>query len=756
MNIVLIGGGHSHSIFLKKFGMNPVRDINITLISPESLTPYSGMIPGLISGVYSEEECHIDIRHLCNFSNSKFIKDSVHNIDLINKYVMTHSTPPIHYDYLSIDIGITPDILNIDLSKNIAPIKPISEFTKKLNNFSESIHNIINPKICIIGGGAGGIEIALSLHHKFSKAKKEVELFLIHKGQNIVESYRNSVRNKILNTLKNKNIQVIVNEKVSKITDKSDSLNLSKIHCESGNTYDSNFIVFTTHASPPKWISNVNIKKDKNGFILVNTFLQSTSNPEIFATGDIANIENYNIEKSGVYAVRQGSYLFSNLIALTQNQKLKHYIPQKYFLSLLSTGDNKAIAKRNYLSWGPSNFLWKWKDYIDKKFMNSFVNLPYGMKSNSGLMFKNGDIRCTGCGSKIGESVLHNALSRVKNYIENKEIKEDIFIDKISKILQNNIASHNSSKIIIGLNDGDDSAVLSLPLGKYTVNTLDFFKPLLKDNFISGKITANHCLNDIYSLGALPDSAMALITIPRMNEKESEEEIFQHMAGLVEVLEMEKCKLIGGHTNEGLETIIGLSCTGLVDSGSELRKENIKKGDILILSKPLGTGLIFACDMRNKSKAKWIDSAIFYMLQSNRRAMEIMKESNVRAITDISGFGLIGHLYKALQKTNLSAVLNLSNIPMIDGVKNILKDFPLIKSSLFPENWNSFYNHITLDKNLVNFNIDILFDPQTSGALLGFIPSEMSYNCISNLKKNGYTTSIIGEVTQAEFKIKII
>jgi selenide,water dikinase len=136
--------------------------------------------------------------------------------------------------------------------------------------------------------------------------------------------------------------------------------------------------------------------------------------------------------------------------------------------------------------------------------------------------------------------------------------------------------------------------------------------------------------------------------------------------------------------------------------------------------------------------------------------MEIMKESNVRAITDISGFGLIGHLYKALQKTNLSAVLNLSNIPMIDGVKNILKDFPLIKSSLFPENWNSFYNHITLDKNLVNFNINILFDPQTSGALLGFIPSEMSYNCISNLKKNGYTTSIIGEVTQAEFKIKII
>lgn len=757
MNIVLIGGGHSHSIFLKKFGMDPISDLNITLISKESLTPYSGMIPGFISGDYTEEECHIDLRHLCNFSGSKFIKDFVFNIDIENKYVVCKSTPPIYYDYLSIDIGITPDIQNIAISKNIAPIKPITEFTQKLKSFSESIHKFINPKICIIGGGAGGIEIALSLRNKFNKAKEDVEITIIHKGEKIVESYSKSVRNKILRTLESKNIQVILNEKVSNIKEKPENLNVSIIQCESGNSYESNFIVFTTQASPPKWISNVKLKKDKNGFILVNTFLQSISNPEIFATGDIANIENYNLEKSGVYAVRQGSFLFSNLLALTHNQKLKHYIPQKYFLSLLSTGDNRAIAKRNFLSMGPSKFLWKIKDYIDKNFMNSFKNLPYNMNKNSGMFEKkDSTLRCMGCGSKIGENVLHNALTRVKLYSEKKEVKEDKFIDRISRILQDNITSHNSSKIIVGLNDGDDSAVLSLPLGKYTVNTIDFFKPILKDNFISGKITANHCLNDIYSLGALPDSAMALITIPRMNERETEEEIFQHMAGLISVLDMENCKLIGGHTNEGLETIIGLSCTGLVDSGLELRKDTIKKGDILILTKPLGTGLIFACDMRNKAKSKWIDSAIFYMLQSNRRAMEIMKENRVRAITDISGFGLIGHLAKALQKTNLSAILNLNNIPLIEGVNNIQKDFPLIKSSLFDENWSSFYHNILLDKIKVNLNLDILFDPQTSGGLLGFIPSENADICITNLKKNGYIASIIGEITKADYKIKII
>ncbi len=757
MNIILIGGGHSHSIFLKKFGMSSNPKLKITLISPDSLTPYSGMIPGYLSGEYTEEECHIDLRHLCNFSGSRFIKDAVYNIDTKNRYVFCNSTPPIYYDILSLDIGITPDTKNIDISEIIVPVKPISKFTSKMNNFVEVIDKISNPKMCIIGGGAGGIEIAFSLREKFEKIGIKIEIIIIHKGSKIVESYTNSVRKRILKTLKSKNIQLILNEKVSKVLKKQGKSNLSLLHCESGYIYESNFTIFTTQATPPQWLESTNLKKDKNGFILVNTFLQSLSNPEIFATGDIASIENYNLEKSGVYAVRQGSILYKNLIAFTQGKSLKNYAPQKHFLSLLSTGDKRAISKRNIISLGPSNYIWRWKDFIDKKFMKSFQDLPFKMdEKKNEINSEKENIRCMGCGSKIGENVLHNVLNRLNNYSVKKEIIEDKFIDRISRILEDNITTHNSSRVIIGLNEGDDSAVLSMPIGKYIVSTVDFFKPILKDNFTSAKITANHCLNDIFSLGALPDNALALITIPQMNEKDAEEEIFQFMAGLVDVLERENCKLIGGHTNEGLETSIGLSCIGLVDSGNELRKSNIQEGDILIISKPLGSGLVFATEMRNKAKAKWIDSAIFYMLQSNKKAMQIMRNSNVRAITDISGFGLVGHLLKALEKTSLSALLNLDRIPLIEGVIDINNDFPLIKSSLFPNNRNSFFNSLNLDSKIKYNNINILFDPQTSGGLLGFIPVDRAENCITILKQNGYDASIIGEVTKADYKIKVI
>ena len=262
-------------------------------------------------------------------------------------------------------------------------------------------------------------------------------------------------------------------------------------------------------------------------------------------------------------------------------------------------------------------------------------------------------------------------------------------------------------------------------------------------------------MNDLYALGATPDSAMALVTLPEMLESESEDELVRVLTGITSVLQKEECKLIGGHTNEGKEFTIGLSCMGLVDAGSELNKEFCREGDKLILTKPLGTGLIFAMDMRNLSKASWVETAIESMLKSNFSAMEVMKEFRVRAITDISGYGLAGHLLTILRASQKSANINLDSLPFLDGIEEILHSYSEVKSSLFASNWKSYESFVKRDESTSSQLLSMLYDPQTSGGLLGVIPEDTASRCLEELKRKGYNASIIGEISFPSVEIRI-
>ncbi|VXD15328.1 FAD-dependent oxidoreductase [Planktothrix paucivesiculata] len=376
--LVLIGGGHSHAIALKKLGINPLSNVELTLISDVVKTPYSGMLPGYIAGFYSFDQCHIDLPSLAEFAQAKLYIDSAIGLDLEKNQVICNNNPPIPFDILSIDIGSTPTPLTIPGAiKYTIPVKPISQFLQYWDQLIQEIKQ--NPqekmRLAIVGGGAGGVELALNIHshltqiyQQFNQPLNQLELHLIHSGNRLLSERHPSLSQKVETILKNRNIHVHLNQTVNQIEQNQVKI----ISCISGLTLECDRIFWVTQASASPWIQQTGLTTDQRGFILVNHYLQSISHPQIFAAGDIATMVNYPRPKAGVFAVRQGQPLFENLKRSSQEKPLKPFIPQKEFLILIGTGDQKAIASKGRFNLGPYSLFWRWKDYIDQKFMRQF------------------------------------------------------------------------------------------------------------------------------------------------------------------------------------------------------------------------------------------------------------------------------------------------------------------------------------------------------------------------------------------------
>jgi selenide,water dikinase len=290
------------------------------------------------------------------------------------------------------------------------------------------------------------------------------------------------------------------------------------------------------------------------------------------------------------------------------------------------------------------------------------------------------------------------------------------------------------------------------------VHTIDYFRSLINDPFIFGQISANHCLSDIWAMGAVPQSALAIATIPYALEEKVEETLYQLLSGAVKVLNQAQSPLVGGHTTEGAELGFGLSCNGLADPDKLLRKGGMQPGQVLILTKALGTGTLFAADMARRAKGSWIDGAVESMLRSNQAAAACLLQHQAAACTDVTGFGLLGHLMEMIQASHVAVELELEAIPVLSGALKTLQMG--IVSSLQPENLRVSGHIVNLDQVQCSPNYPLLFDPQTSGGFLAAIPDEQAATCLASLKALGYSHSrVIGRVMpQVEGKkpIKLI
>jgi selenide, water dikinase len=732
-DLVLVGGGHSHLSVLKYFAMHPIPGLRLTLITRDLHTPYSGMLPGYIAGHYSYDQAHIDLRPLAQFAQARIYHAEVETIDFINNKIICSHRPEIHFDFVSINIGSRPGTLQVPGANHHAiPVKPIDNFLTQWETLTQQIQQTDRDfHLAVVGGGAGGVEMALATQYRLHKLLQEnnksttlLHLDLYCDTDDILPTHNAQVRKRFNRTLKQRNISVHTAHRIKEVQDNC-------LISSDGQSYAADTVLWVTNASAPAWLAEAGLDTDEQGFIAVNDCLQSTSHENVFAAGDIAAVLNHPRPKSGVFAVRQGLPLARNLARAVQNQPLKAFTPQTKFLGLISTGDKYAIASRG--NWSlEGEWLWKIKDWIDRRFMDNFNQLPE-MEQDESPAFNKAmtdkqtlheisaiAMRCGGCGAKVGSSV----LSRVVNRLQ--PITRD--------------------DVLIGLADPDDAAVTEVPTGKLVVQSVDYFRSFIDDPYLFGQIAANHALSDIFAMGAEAQSAMAIATIPYGIESQVEDLLYQTMSGALSVLNASNTALVGGHSSEGAELSFGLSVTGLADREQIMRKSGMQPGNVLILTKALGTGTLFAADMRLKAKGRWIDAALKSMLLSNQSAGFCMHRHGATACTDVTGFGLLGHLVEMTQSSGKSVELNLDTLPVLDGALEMIEAG--IFSSLQDQNVRLRRAIKNPGALLEHKHFPLLFDPQTSGGLLAAIPAENAEACLAELKKLGYPVSvIIGEVT---------
>ena len=328
-------------------------------------------------------------------------------------------------------------------------------------------------------------------------------------------------------------------------------------------------------------------------------------------------------------------------------------------------------------------------------------------------------MRCGGCGAKVGANILSRALGAVE-----PAPREDV---------------------VVGLDAPDDAAVVDTGGKQLSVHTVDYFRAIVDDPYTFGKITANHALGDIYAMGAEPQTALAIATVPYGIEAKVEADLAQMMAGANAILRQSGCALVGGHTSEGAELSLGFAVNGLVDRDSALRKGGLRPGDALILTKPIGTGSLLAAHMRGKAKARWVMAAIEHMTQSSKVAAQILRAHGATAATDITGFGLLGHVVEMVRASNVDATLALTGVPLLEGLAQTIAAG--IFSSLQPQNVRLRRAIRNMDEAAAHPLYPVLFDPQTAGGLLASMPSERAQSCVAALKNAGYASAaIVGSV----------
>ena len=733
-DLILVGGGHSHALVLRKMGMNAwPADVRITLVTNLADTPYSGMLPCHISGLYDFDTAHIDLRPLTRFANCRLIMDEMVGLDTRSQQVLCRDRPPLAYDVLSVDVGSTPTKSKVlGAAEYAIPAKPVPDLLNAWNQYLAELQeklkrdNRTTATVSIVGGGVGGVEMAFAMQMRLQQllqavggGGQQVAVHIFQRGARLAKGRNRLTQWMVERLCRKKGIVVHAEESVCEVGN-------GFVRCESGLVVGCDRAFWVTNASAPAWLKETDLSLTDDGFLAVRDTLQACSHENVFAAGDVATMVNHQRPKAGVFAVRQGPPLYENLRRYAVGEKLKPFSPQRRYLNIIDTDTERSIA-----SWGPfavhAKWCRRWKDGIDRKFMGLFSEFPEMAELENGGEAEKA--YCAGCGSKVGKGVLSRVLSRVRAETSDRDWPARGFVRT-------------------GLDVPDDAAVVGVPEGMLAVHTVDQFSALVDDPFVFGQICVNHCLSDLFAMGARSHNALAIATVPYGTDAKQEETLYQLLSGAMKALAESKTFLVGGHTTEGAELSLGFACNGWIDPERVWRKNNLVPGQVLVLTKALGTGALFAADMQLGAKGRWIEGAISSMLLSNRTAADCLKQHGATACTDVTGFGLAGHLLEMLtcEDSSVSAELDLGFVPWLPGAEQVVTQG--FASSLYERNWQNAIGAVRAHATTTTHPVfKLLFDPQTSGGLLASVAPEDVENCLAALKQLGYAQSCcIGRV----------
>ncbi|MCO4770611.1 MAG: selenide, water dikinase SelD [Deltaproteobacteria bacterium] len=701
-DLVLIGGGHSHVQVLRSLVMKPEPAARVTVVLDQPVAVYSGMVPGFVAGDYGPDELSIDVVPLARRAGAAVVLAPAESIDPRAKLVYLEGRPPLPYDVASINVGSTVRGLHLPgVREHALPTRPIGRFARLVDDRAVSLAALDRPaRVVVVGAGAGGVELAFTLGARLLRATgRSPEVTLLDGGTQILPGYPASTQRLVARRCADHGVALVHGGRVREVT-------AEEVLLEDGRSLPCDLPVWVTGAAPLPLLAASDLPTDAEGFIQVRPTLQVPGFDDLFAAGDCNSMADFPwVKKAGVYAVREGPYLTRNLRARLHGTPVAAYTPQRDFLSLLYLGGGEAVASK----WGQAragSWVWRLKDRIDRAFVQRFQVLgPDGAPAPSfPTMETMEEMHCGGCAAKVGQDVLEGALSSLPPAPEDP-------------------------RVVLGLSHADDAAAVTTPGGDTLVTTVDAFEAFTEDPYVVGRVAAVNAISDLYAKGIDPSHALAIVGVPDGRPSRVGHELAQALHGVRAALDPIGCTVLGGHTIRAETLTVGLTVTGYLPSGAKLlSNDGLREGDALILTKPLGTGVLFFADMQGRARGIHVQQALASMERENREASLVAREF-ASAATDISGFGLAGHLGEMLAASGFGATLNPAALPALPGVESLLAQG--LRSTFHDSNRRA--NGKLLRGDTAHPKVPLLFDPQTSGGLLLSVPQDQAEAALERL-----------------------
>lgn len=368
--LLLVGGGHAHLEVLRQFALPREwgKGVECVLASPNANTLYSGMLPGVIAGHYRLADAQIDLARLAQNAGWCFLPQALQSLNAEQRVALLAGGERVPYDVLSLDTGSVADLTHIEGGADqVIPLRPFPAFLASWNGMlAQAIAGKL-ASIAVVGAGAAGVEIILAMAYSLSNAgggARACKLLLVSEADTILTMHAPGVQKKFGRILASRGIAVHCASRVRRIA-------AGAMHTEQGTVIEAERVVWAVAGTAPDWPKAAGLAVDAHGFVAIDPCLRSLSHRAVFGGGDIVTLSAQPHPKSGVYAVRHGPVLAANLHAAIRGGALRAFTPQRHALSLISEGEKSAVA--SWARWSlAGNWVWNWKDRIDRGFVAKY------------------------------------------------------------------------------------------------------------------------------------------------------------------------------------------------------------------------------------------------------------------------------------------------------------------------------------------------------------------------------------------------
>jgi selenide,water dikinase len=712
IDLVLLGAGHAHVEVLRRLARRPDPRLRLTLIAREPSTPYSGRLPALIRGECGPEAAHIDLGPLAAAADARLVIAEATSIDLAARRIAVRDRPAIRFDLLSIDIGGIPAMPPGDG----LGVKPIGTFLATLARLETKLAD--GARIALVGGGAAGTELALALAQRFAG---RIRITLVCDTLDPLPEAPPRARAVARAALAEARVELVCLVRAGAQAD-------GRLALSDGSFLAVEAVLWATNVVGAPLLAESGLICDAAGCVVVDASLRSRSHNFVFAVGDCASIATAPRPKSGVWAVRAGPHLADNLRRVGRGLRPRAWRPQATALAIVGLGHGSALAWRNGFAVSGRWVAW-YKDWIDGRFLRRYgaAQLPHrGAQAEPTLVSLDPADLAVLPGPTVQQ--VYGDPAPLIGAVSPPGVM--VLTDAVPPT---GVAPPAGAVPPIGVMP---STGATPPVGTALIQHTIHLSAPLNDPFNFGRIGAAHALVRLHASDARPWSAVAIVTPPAAPPEPARADVIALLQGAAAVLAADGAALVDCTATEGGTPALSLVLTGRA-APPRGQAAALCPGDALILTKPLGSGIILEGHRRGLAEARWLLGAVEAMVASSTAANRILRQRGATACAAVAEHGLIGTLAALLRDANLAAVLSPDAIPALQGARELARLG--VARSMADENRRAWPDPPDWP------DLDLLADPQIAGGLLAGVPAAQASACLVALHAAGYAAVCIGQ-----------